>query len=160
MKSQRCVLLTLAICCATSAVVHAEEPHEKWLKYMVGDWEFVQGQDVGKSNIQKAGNVQGVIYRAEAENSDFAIIGVIGWDFQHKLLREHAFVNVNHRAIRTYTEITDDAIRGTQEYWAGNGAGFQKIEYRRISDDKMELVVTRPNGKSATVSFKRIKDVE
>ncbi len=157
MKVARLALASMALILCLTTISQAEELHETWLKYMVGKWKFTIGEVVGKQTTETAPGVQAVVFRSVGSD-DFAIMGVIGWDSDNKMLVETDFSVGNGRSVRKYTEISETAIRGYAESWS-NGSGTQhKIEYRRISDDQMELVVTSSQGEIITVKFERIKD--
>ena len=94
-----CVVLAVLLSCA---VVRAEEPQEKWMKYFEGKWEL------------KMGNNEGIISewkRTPAKNSLISMndrgTRLMGWESQAKKLVVTSY-DANGMYYRAVQEIVDD----------------------------------------------------
>jgi hypothetical protein len=157
MKMARFLLAFVVLTCCLTTAARAEDLHETWLKYMVGKWKFTLGEIQGEQTTEAAPGVQAVVFRAVGTQG-FAIMGVIGWDSDRKMLVETDFSVGNGRSVRHYSEITKEAVRGVHESWSNGSGTLGDIEYRRVSDNEMELEGTFRGGQKLTVKFERITD--
>ena len=150
------ILCALGTCCATTSL-KAEETHEKWLKYMSGEWKFTLRDMEGQTSITPLKSVNGLILKAEATNGDWALMGVIGWHADEKKFVETDYSSGDSWSRREFTKITDNAISGTHKSFVNGGVVNGKLEYRRINNDRMQLVADQPGGGGKiTVDFVRI----
>lgn len=148
-------LISLVFC--TVASLQAEEPHEKWLNYLAGEWKVTMNDEPGGSSSYTPFGQTNALSLSGKHPSGFMIHGIIGWCPDYGMFVETAFMTGNRRSLREYTHITEEVISGVYKDQFPGGAEAGRIEYRSIDNNTMELTTATLDGEKQTARVRFVR---
>jgi hypothetical protein len=108
---RRSLLLSLAALFLLSAQLTAEETYQQWLKYFEGSWNFqVDGGPGGQIKVECLKDQSAALLRRTSEGRNS--FQLIGWRADEEVLVDTAYGDDGTYNVVTYTEITEQEIRG------------------------------------------------
>ena len=116
------VALSLALCtCLISTSVHGADPHDTWMKLIVGKWS-AEGTDGRKWEVEVKPLLDGKALTVAVANDDGTSgAGLIGWEPDTKKFVETGYGSDGGYWHLTYTSVTDDELRGQRTALMADG---------------------------------------
>ena len=148
-------LLSLAfVLVLGGSFVSAETPHESWLDFVAGNWNFAIADRAGNVNLKgsvaftRTGDTPAFTINAKGQN--FSLLAVSGWYADEKRFVETGFVG-KERYVRTFNEVDENALVGTHTGMDRQGNRVShEVRYAKTGANSMKLT-----GDDYVVTFER-----
>lgn len=132
-----CVLLLGTFC----ATVSAQEPHEAWMKYMAGTWEWDM-PDGSKGTITFNMDKSAPVVVGHGKMMDDTWFSVMSWHGGEKVLIDRSFGNNGSQATVRYDNVQANEISGMEKGWGPEGEYTSKIKMTRVNEDTLTFQQT------------------
>jgi hypothetical protein len=147
---RQCLLL-LAVCTLTGTVaqnVLAEQPHEVWLKAIVGTWTR-DDDDRGTVTVTFKPHAEGKCVVGMGKDDRGSFVSIIGWEAWGKSLTDTGFNSNGGGGRIVYDQITATTLKGVSRGAGPGGEPRPESKFHVVRDgNTVTVTATDSNGKT------------